>query len=233
MLGAGPSILTVLLLTHGAGLGLQEAMATSLVVTAFTSVVALTSYASERAVAWRPAVSFGLASVAAAFVVGRVAARVPERVLLVLFVLCMLAGAAAMLVQRPPPRFRPERAAAPRKTVLAGSGLLVGTMTGLTGLGGGFAIVPLLVVYARTPMRSAIAAALLVKVLDAGAGLAGRLPHPHVDWGLATYLGTAEAVGSFFGGRLSRRMSREGLCRSFGAIMLVVAVLLLSRTFLR
>jgi uncharacterized membrane protein YfcA len=131
-----------------------------------------------------------------------------------------------MLVQRPLPQLGSESTARSRTTVLAASGLLVGTMTGMTGLGGGFAIVPLLVVYARTPVRSAIAAALLVKVMDAAAGLAGRLPHPGVDWRLATCVGATEAIGSLFGVWLSRRMSRTALRRSFAAVMVGAAVLM-------
>jgi uncharacterized membrane protein YfcA len=230
MLGAGTSILTVLLLTRAAGLDLERAMTTSLVVVSFTSFVALTSYAKERAVAWKPAVSFGAASTGAAFVAGRMASLVPERPLQGLFLVCTVAAALAMFVRRrSSPRV--ELAAPPRTTVLAGSGLLAGTMTGLVGLGGGYALVPLLVVYARTPVRSAIAAALLIKVIDTLAGLGGRLPHPHVDWHVAAYLGTTQAVGSLLGARLSMRMSRTSLRRAFAVIMVVAAVLtVLGRT---
>jgi uncharacterized membrane protein YfcA len=233
MLGAGPSILTVLLLTHAMGIDLGEAITTSLVVVAIMSIVALSSYVKERAVVWKPAVSFGVASMIAAFLAGHVERLVPEKALLVVFLLCMLLAAVLMLVRRPLQDAQPERADAKSMTVLAGSGLLIGTMTGLIGLGGGFAVVPLLVMYARTPVRSAIGASLLVITVNTLAGLAGHLPHPDVDWRVASYLSGTEAMGSVFGVRLSRRMSRVALRRSFAGIMLAAAIFLLGHTFLR
>ncbi len=233
MLGAGPSILTVLLLTHAAGLDLERGITTSLVVVAVMSLVALAPYAWEHAVVWRPAVSFGIASTTAAFLAGRVASMLPEKVLLVVFLGCMLLAAVVMLVRRPVADMRPARADTGCMIALAGTGLLVGTMTGLIGLGGGFAVVPLLVVYARTPVRSAIGASLLVIAVNTLAGLAGHLPHPQVDLRVAAYLGGTEAMGSLFGVRLSRRMSRAALRRSFGAIMLAAAVFMLGHTFIK
>jgi uncharacterized protein len=231
ILGAGPSILTVLLLTHAAGLDLEESITTSLVVVALMSLVALASYAKERAVVWRPAMSFGLASMTAAFLAGRVASLVPEKVLMVAFLLCMLAAAIAMLLRRPLQDVAPAREDARSMIVLAGSGLLIGTMTGLIGLGGGFAVVPLLVIYARTPVRSAIGASLAVIAINTLAGLAGHLPHPHVDWRVAGYLGGTESMGSVFGVRLSKHMSRVALRRAFAALMLAAAVFMLGQTF--
>jgi uncharacterized membrane protein YfcA len=232
MLGAGPSILTILLLTRVVGLDLDAAVTTSLVVVAVMSLVALAPYAIEGAVAWRPAVGFGLASVTAAFLAGRVASLVPNEVLVVVFLACMLVAATVMLVGRPLAEAKPMRVDARSMAVLAGSGLLIGTITGLVGLGGGFAVVPLLVVFARTPVRSAIGASLLVIAVNTIAGLVGHLPHPEVAWRLAAYLAGTEAMGSVLGVRLSRRMSRTALRRSFAVLMLVAALFLFGHTFL-
>jgi uncharacterized membrane protein YfcA len=234
MLGAGPSILTVMLLTRVVGLDLAQGVATSLVAVSFMSLVALASYAGERAIVWRPAVSFGIASMTAAFLAGRVAFLVPEKLLLVVFLLCVLVAAGVMLVRRPLREVEPaQRADARCLIVLAGSGLLVGTMTGLVGLSGGFAVVPLLVAYARTPVRSAVGASLLVIALNALAGLAGHLPRAHVCWRVASYLGGTEAIGSVLGARLSRRLSHLALRRSFAAIVLVGESFVLVQTLLR
>ena len=232
MLGAGPSILTVLLLTHVVGFPLDEAIVTSLVVVALMSLVALGPYALERAVAWKPAVSFGLASMTAAFLAGHIARLVPEKVLLVVFLACMMVAGLVMLVRRPLRELRPARADARSMAVLAGSGLLVGCITGLISLGGGFAVVPLLVLFARAPVRSAIGASLLVIAINTLAGLAGHLPHPPVDWRIAAYLGGTEAMGSVLGVRLSRRMSATALRHAFAGLMLAAAVFMLFHTFL-
>lgn len=231
MLGAGPSILTVLLLTHVGKLGLEDAVGTSLPVVAFVSVVALGPYVLERAVVWKPAVCFGLASMTAAFVAGHAARLVPQKVLLLVFLLCMMVAGVVMLFRRPLPELGATRDDARSAIVLAGAGLLIGCLTGLVGLGGGFAVVPLLVLFARTPVRSAIGASLLVVALNTLAGLAGHLPHPPVDWRMAAWLGSTEALGGVVGVRLSRGMSHTALRHTFAGLMLAAATFVLLRTF--
>jgi len=231
MLGAGPSILTVLLLTHVAGFDLDDAIVTSLVVVALMSLVALGPYVLERAIVWKPALSFGLASMTAAFLAGHVARLVPERVLLVVFLSCMVVAGVVMLVRRPLRELQSARVDAWSVAVLAASGLVIGCITGLISLGGGFAVVPMLVLLARAPVRSAIGASLLVIAINTLAALAGHLPHPPVDWRIAAYLGGTEAMGSVLGVRLSRRMSATALRHAFAGLMLVAAVFMLFQTF--
>ena len=233
IVGAGPSILTVLLLQHGAGLDLGSAIATSLVVVAVMSLVALVPYARAHAVLWRTAVGFGIASMIGAFLGGRIAKQIPANVLLVIFLLAMVVAAVAMLWRHPPPdedASRPDRQAL---GVLAASGLVLGGLTGVVGLGGGFAVVPLLVVFARAPVRSAVGTSILVIAMNTLAGLVGHLPHPAVDWRIAAYLGFAESAGSLVGVRVSRHVSTATLRNAFAAIMLVAALFLLGSALLR
>ncbi len=117
--------------------------------------------------------------------------------------------------------------------VLTVAGLLVGSLTGLVGLGGGFAVVPLLVLFARAPVRSAVGTSIVVIAMNTLAGLAGHLPHPAVDWPLAATLGVAESVGSLVGVRCAAHVSARTLRRSFAGLMLVAAVFMLGSTLLR
>jgi len=233
VVGAGPSILTVLLLQHGAGLDLGGAIATSLVVVALMSLVALVPYAWAHAVLWRVALGFGVASMAGAFLGGRVSKLIPSSVLLVIFLLAMVVAAVAMLWPHPPldeAESPPERHSV---GVLALAGLLLGGVTGLVGLGGGFAVVPLLVVFARAPVRAAVGTSILVIAMNTLAGLVGHLPHPAVDWRIAVYLGLAESAGSLVGVRVARRVSANALRHAFAAIMLVSALFLLGSALRR
>jgi hypothetical protein len=229
ILGAGPSILTVLLLTDVAGLAMPRAVVTSLAVVALMSLVALVPYARQGAIDWRAAFAFGLASTTGAFVAGHLAREVPERALQGIFVLATLVAATAMLRGRrtgeQPPAPAPWRSLA----VLAISGLLVGTLTGLIGLGGGFAVVPLLVVFAGTSVHAAIGTSILVIAINTLAGLAGHLPHPPVAWRLAAFLGTAECAGSLTGARLAHRVSNVARRRAFALIMIAAAAVSIHR----
>jgi uncharacterized membrane protein YfcA len=233
IVGAGPSILTVLLLEHTTDLGIGSAITTSLVVVALMSLVALVPYALAGAVLWRDALGFGLASMSGAYLGGRVSALVPPRVLLVIFLLAMVVAAVAMLWEGPPPGEGSSRPRRHHVTVLAVGGLLVGSLTGLVGLGGGFAVVPLLVHFARAPVRSAVGTSILVIAMNTLAGLAGHLPHLAVDWRIAAYLGVAESAGSLVGVHLASRVSATAVRRAFAGIMIVVAVVLLGSALVR
>jgi uncharacterized membrane protein YfcA len=233
IVGAGPSILTVLLLEHAGGLELGSAIVTSLAVVALMSLVALVPYASEGAVLWRAAVGFGLASMAGAYLGGRVSSLIPAKILLVIFLLAMVVAAVAMLWPRPALDLAEPRARGHSVAVLAAAGLVVGSLTGLVGLGGGFAVVPLLVVFARAPVRSAVGTSILVIAMNTLAGLAGHLSHLSVDWPVAAYLGVAESAGSLVGVRVARRISAGVLRHVFALIMLVAAVFMLGSALLR
>ncbi|HTN89419.1 MAG TPA: sulfite exporter TauE/SafE family protein [Sorangium sp.] len=233
LLGAGPSILTVLLLERAGGLDLGSAISTSLVVVATMSLVALVPHAKAGAVLWRAAASFGLASMAGAYLGGRASALIPTKILTVIFLVAMMLAAVAMLWRHHSPVRGEPRTGICGGAVLAAGGLLVGGLTGLVGLGGGFAVVPLLLVFARAPVHAAIGTSILVIAMNTLAGLAGHLPRLSVDWQIATTLIVTESAGSLAGARLARRVSAEALRRAFAGIMLVAAVFMLGSAVLR
>lgn len=227
IVGAGPSLLTVLLLQHAGGLQLRSAVVTALVVVAQMSIIALIPYARSGAILWRAAADFGLASMTGAFLGGRISTLIPASILLAIFLLAMVVAALAMLWERPPPPQGEPRKHTRDLVVLAVAGLLVGGLTGLVGLGGGFAVVPLLVLFAGAPVRSAVGTSILVIAMNTLAGLAGHFPHLPVDWEVAAYLGIAESAGSLVGARISRRVSAGSLRRAFAGVMLAAAVFML------
>jgi hypothetical protein len=227
LIGAGPSILTVLLLQHAGGMPLAAAVTTSLVVVALMSLVAVVPYARAGEVLWTSALGFGVASMTGAFLAGHLSARVPERARFLVFLLAMVIAAVSMLWRRPPPDQAAPRPRLRTVAVLGAGGLLVGTITGLIGLGGGFAVVPLLVVFLRAPVRAAVGTSILVIALNTLAALAGRLPHVVVDWQVAGYLGAVESLGSLAGVRLAHHVASRTLCRVFGGLMLAAAAFLI------
>jgi uncharacterized membrane protein YfcA len=233
LLGAGPSILTVLLLIHVAGLALGSAVTTSLVVVAGMSLIGVVPHARAGTIRWQAAAGFGLASMAGAYLGGRVATLIPTGVLMAIFLLSMLAAAASMLWQRPPPVNGGSLTDPQHLAVLFAGGLLVGALTGLVGLGGGFAVVPLLVVMAGMPLLEAVGTSILIIAMNTLAGLAGHLPHLAIDWRIAAYLTVAESAGCLLGARFGRRISAKVLRRAFACLMIVAAVCQLGSTLPR
>lgn len=226
LLGGGGSILAIPLLSYVAGLPPEAAIASSLFVVGVTSAAAVVSHARAGRVRWRTGALFGAAGMVGAYAGGAVAAYVPGRALMVLFGLAM--AAAALTMVQGSRELRPPAQDLPVAKVL-GEGVLVGGLTGLVGAGGGFVIVPALVLIGGLPMRAAVGTSLLVIAMQSLAGLAGHLGHVRIDWPLTLGVTAAAVAGSFGGARLASRVPQAALRRGFGVFLIAMAALVLSR----
>jgi uncharacterized membrane protein YfcA len=234
LLGGGGSILTVPILRYVLGMDGHEAIATSLLVVATTSLAALVAHARKGRVQWRTGLIFGGAGMLGAFLAGRVAHRVPAPLLLAAFSVMMFATALAMLRPERSPRDGGGVAGRRRGTPLPVSkilveGLGVGAVTGFVGAGGGFLVVPALVLLGRLPMATAIGTSLLVIALKSFAGFAGYVGHTAIDWPLALGVSTFSVIGSFGGARLAARLSAQTLRQAFGWFVVAMAFFILAR----
>lgn len=231
LLGGGGSILTVPILVYAAHLAPKTAIATSLLVVAVTSVAAVLPHARAGRVRFRTAFALGPAAMLGAFAGGRLAKLVPEHVLLVAFAVTMLFTAMAMLRRRkgiaaegPAPR-----SPTPRYVRLAIEGAGLGLVTGLIGAGGGFLVVPALVLLGRMPMSEAVGTSLVVIAMNAFAGLAGYVGHVDVPWTLAAGVSGAAVLGAFAGSHLVGRVPEAMLRPLFGWFVVVMAAFVLGR----
>lgn len=227
LLGGGGSILAVPLLVYVAGMDAKEAIATSLLVVGVTSAVALVPHARAGRVRWRTGLLFGAAGMAGAYVGGRLAEFIPGQVLLAAFALMMLATAAAMIRGRRSPS-KPAHTELPVGRVLL-DGVVVGLVTGLVGAGGGFLIVPALVLLGGVPMPVAVGTSLLVIAMKSFAGLAGYLASVTIDWGVALMITAAAVAGSLVGSRLTGVVHPESLRKAFGWFVVVMGLLVLAQ----
>jgi hypothetical protein len=223
LLGGGGSILTIPVLVYVLGVPAKTAIPMSLVVVGVTSAVAAFTHFRAGRVAGRTALAFAPASMAGAFLGGRVAGALPGEVLLVLLAGLMLATAVAMLRGRRGPvadtRLSPGKAAA--------TGAVLGVVTGTVGAGGGFLIVPALVLVGGLAMHRAVGTSLAIIAMNSAAALAGHLGHASLDWGLTAAITGAAVAGSLAGGALSPRVPQEALRRGFGVFVVAMAGVLL------
>ena len=226
LLGGGGSILAVPLLVYVAGLESKEAIATSLLVVGVTSLAALLPHARAGRVRWRTGLVFGAAAMVGAYVGGRLAEFIPGTVLLIAFSLMMLATAVAMIRGR---RQMKEREGGMRVGLVVAEGGVVGLVTGMVGAGGGFLVVPALVLLGGLPMSAAVGTSLLVIAMKSFAGLGGYLASVQIDWGLAAAVTAAAVVGSLVGGTLTGRIPADTLQRGFGWFVVVMGVFVLAQ----
>lgn len=233
-LGAGGGILSVPALVYLLGQDPHDAAAGSLVVVGLTAIVSLTTPARAGRVRWRDGLIFGLMSVLGALVGSRASTAVAGTVLLTLFC-AMLAVVGVFMLVRGLRSWRGsdddggdgEGQVSARRglLVIAAAATFTGFLTGFFGVGGGFIVVPMLVLALGFPMKEASGTSLLVMIIASAAGLAARVgTHSNVDWPVVLAFAAASMVGGLLGGPLTKRASASILTTVFGVLLLGVCV---------
>jgi uncharacterized membrane protein YfcA len=230
LLGGGGSILAVPILVYLVGAEAKVAIATSLLVVGATSVVAAISHARAGNVNWRVGLIFGAFAMGGAFLGGLLAKFIPGNVLLILFAVLMLVTAIAMLRGKKEGK-ESEATAAKSLPIpkIALEGLVVGGVTGMVGAGGGFLVVPALVLLGGLPMRQAIGTSLLVISMKSFAGYAGYAGHVETDMALVLPFVAASVVGTVIGTQAARVIEAAKLRTAFAWFVLVMGVFLLAQ----
>jgi uncharacterized protein len=228
LLGGGGSILAVPALVYGVGVPVTAAIPMSLAVVGLSSTAALLPRLREGQIRWRIAGIFGATGAAAAFA-GAAANRLLEpRVVLAGFAVLMIAAGIRMLTGTDTAGgdcALPEggvnwRGCLPKAVA---AGLAVGFLTGLFGVGGGFLIIPALVLFLGLPMGSAVATSLAVIVVNSAAGFAAHLGEAHLDAGLTVAFAAAAIVSSLLAGPVAHRIPTPRLQRWFAYLVFAVA----------
>ncbi|MDO8500261.1 MAG: sulfite exporter TauE/SafE family protein [Gemmatimonadaceae bacterium] len=235
LLGGGGSVLTVPILIYGLHVPVKPAIATSLCVVGLVAFIGFLSHVRQRTVVSKVAMVFGPFAVIAAYAGARLAKHVPGEAQLVLFAVVGLAGSVMMLRgtfrKSATPEIVDYEFSGDRRTyvLLALQGIGVGLLTGLIGVGGGFLIVPALVLVAKLPMRLAIGTSLLVIAMNALSGFLGYAGTVPVDWSLVAWFTAVAAVGSMTGTLLSKRVPQRRLRQVFGVLLIGVSLYVLYR----
>jgi uncharacterized protein len=221
LLGGGGSILTVPTLVYVLGFGAKEAIVMSLGVVGTVSLLGTLSHWRRGNVSLTTAALFGAFAMSGAFLGAHLSVFFSDAVQLVIFAVVMLLAAASMLRGQ---TCAPETAPPPRNSLhfvtMALAGVGVGVLTGLVGVGGGFLVVPALVLLARVPMKQAVGTSLLVIAMNSAAGLTGYSGNMHVPWAFMGLFTAVATAGAFAGAYLIRFVSQQALKRGF-AVMLV------------
>lgn len=237
-LGGGGSILAVPALVYAAGQSATAATATSLVLVAITSFIGLIPHWRAGRVRWTAGILFGLAGVGGSLLGSHWNTAVDPDVLLLAFSGLMVVAGVAMVrrirAQQQPLRSVGAAAASSFsspgvhvdaitvvKVLAAGSG--VGLLTGFFGVGGGFVIVPALVLALSFSMPEAVGTSLLVITVNSLVALTTRLPGGHLEWGVIVPFTVASLIGVVLGGRLAGKRDATSLQRWFVGLLFVVA----------
>jgi uncharacterized membrane protein YfcA len=243
--GGGGSILTVPVMVYLFGIDPLMATSYSLFVVGLTSLVGAYQNYKLGLIQMRTAFMFGLCSIAAVWFTRKLLIPIiPEHIftagrfvftshmfMMVLFAILMVAAAVSMIRGRkecegnevPPSLNLP-------KMVFYGLG--IGFTTGLLGAGGGFLLIPTLVVLMGLPMKEAIGTSLLIIALNSLIGFTADIGHFHMDWPLLLSVTGLAITGVFTGGLLGKHINGGKLKIGFGWFVLIMGVFILLKELL-
>ena len=227
VIGGGGSVLTVPVFVYLLGYPAKEAIAMSLPVIGATSLIGAIGHWRRGNVQLRTALAFGAVAMAGSFAGARLSQLVDGRFQLALLGLMMGGAALSMLRSASTTAASDEPAPQRPLALIAAAGIAVGILTGLVGVGGGFLIVPALVLLGGVPMKQAIGTSLAVITMNTLAGFAGYAGQVHIDWtAMGLFAGVAIA-GILLGTRLVAHVSVVQLKRGFAFFLLAVAAFVL------
>jgi uncharacterized membrane protein YfcA len=237
LIGGGGSILTVPILVYLFHIDAVSATAYSLFIVGLTSLVGSVSHMRMGNIHWKTAVVFGIPSIAAVFFTRlMIMPAIPEVIftvgshnvtkplfLLILFAVLMLAASLSMILKTK------ERAAVGavkfNYLLILAEGLVVGMITGLVGAGGGFLIIPALVMLANLPMKQAVGTSLIIIAAKSLIGFLGDVGTDAViNWNFLLVFSSIAIAGIIAGSLLSKRISEKKLKPAFGWFVLVMGI---------
>ena len=237
LLGGGGSILAVPALVYGVGLDLEQAIPVSLIVIGIAAAVGAVPKLRARQIEWRLSAVFSAAGIPATYVGGAVGRLLPEAGLMIGFAAVMVIAGIRMLAD-------PGSSGTACRTGSSGinwqrcaafsipAGFAVGFLTGLFGIGGGFLIVPALVVLLGVDMPIAVGTSLIIIVANSGAGLISHLGTAPVDWAVTAAFAGAATIGALIAGYLGTSVDTGKLQRWFAYRIFAVAAYVLLDTAL-
>jgi uncharacterized membrane protein YfcA len=229
LIGGGGSIITVPVLVYVLGVPAHRAIGMSLAVVGSTALIGALLHHRKGAVVWRAGSVFAASGIASAYLGSKLTRLVAAPVLLLLFGGLMLVVATVMLVRKPPSENGPLHVPSLPREILAG--LAVGFLTGFLGVGGGFLIVPALVLFGGLAMKDAIGTSLFVIAVNCASGLLGHLSAGDADWRLTLMVATLAMAGALAGTALSHRFHPTHLRRIFAWFVVAVALFLIARNY--
>ena len=244
LIGGGGSILTVPVLVYLFGVEPVLATAYSLFIVGTTSLIGTVPKYREELVSVKTAVIFGIPAIFAVYATRAfLVPIIPDPVfsigtfvfskgmfLMTIFAVLMVFASISMIRTKKVEKSDEVEQDKPIKynyPMILLEGTVVGVLTGLVGAGGGFLIIPALVLFSKLPMKQAVGTSLLIIAAKSMLGFLGDISHYNIDWLLLFTVTALAAAGIFVGNRFSRKVDGEKLKKAFGWFVRVMGIYIL------
>ncbi len=236
LIGGGGSILTVPVLVYLLGVDAVAATSYSLFVVGITSAVGSIQYFKNNLVNIRTAIVFGIPSIIAVFLTrAYIVPAIPKEVfsvgdfimtksilMMLLFAILMIAASYSMIKKSTKQEVETDAVQKFNYPLILIEGGIVGVLTGLVGAGGGFLIIPALVILSKLPMKEAVGTSLAIIAAKSLIGFMGESAETVMNWPIILTVTGFAVVGIFAGTYLSKKIDGAKLKPAFGWFVLVM-----------
>lgn len=237
LIGGGGSILTVPILVYVMSVEPVKATAYSLFVVGVSALIGAVRNAQKGMVDFKTGVIFAIPAFIAVFLTRKwIVPAIPEYLfsigsfemtkdvaIMVFFAIVMLFASVSMIRGRKEEKEEKTTVIYNYPLIIL-EGLIVGILTGIVGAGGGFLIIPALVLFAKLPMKKAVATSLMIIAIKSLIGFLGDLQHVTINWTVLLVFTGVSAVGIFLGIYLNKFIDGEKLKKGFGYFVLFMGL---------
>lgn len=247
LIGGGGSILTVPVLVYLFSVDAVAATSYSLFIVGLTSAIGSVSYFKNKLVNIKTAIIFGIPSIISVFMTrAYIVPAIPKEVfavngfvvtksilMMLLFAILMIIASYSMIKKSK----NVDNAPGPQKfnyPLILIEGTIVGILTGLVGAGGGFLIIPALVILSKLPMKEAVGTSLVIIAAKSLIGFFGEGSETTMNWNLLLSVSAFAILGIFIGALLAKKIDGAKLKPAFGWFVLVMGIyIILKETLLK
>ncbi len=245
IIGSGGSILSMPILVYLFKFNAVTASAYSLFIVGVTALTGSFQNFKKKLISYRTTILFSVSAVISVYVTRKyLIALIPEvivsnnfiivrkdQLIMILFGILMLAAGYFMIKKTPRTimKFKKTKTIAPNRLLIFFEGSIVGFLTGLIGAGGGFIIIPILVILSDLKMKSAVATSLLIVSTKSLIGFIGDIQNLIIEWNFLIRFSAISVFGIVIGQIISKKIKENHLKRIFGSLVLIIGLLVLLR----
>lgn len=237
LIGGGGSILTVPVLVYLLGVNPVTATAYSLFVVGSSALVGAVKNMQKKQVAYRTAIVFAIPAFIAVYgtrkflvpaipqhIVNIWGVEITKNLAIMLFFAFIMILASVSMIREQKAKPEPSEKVKYNYPLIIVEGVIVGVLTGIVGAGGGFLIIPALVLLAKLPMKKAVATSLLIIAIKSLIGFIGDIQNMEIDWYFLMIFTSLSILGIFLGVYLNRFINGKKLKKGFGWFVLVMGI---------